>query len=1095
MRYIGSLIILVALGHNALLAQRQMFTESKDLFARAKTFEEQKDYALAERELAKIPFYDSTYEDALWNRMNLLNRSKDFDRALKLATEGVDLDGNMVVQFEIGRISAYSGKGDYDQAIGAAQEASFRHPASYTFHMLKATNQRLKGDRKAALVTLTHALELNPSMVSAHIELGLLALSENETARFMMSMLTVLFINDDPAQNNRVLALLNNVLTSKKDSVPQGIFEGSDEDYSRLNLMLDNYVAMDDKYKTGVKVDQAVLRHTHLLLTQLEKLPQGGSGPWATICVPFLRRIWNESRYDATAHFLLSFSGNEAHKAAVAKKSADIAEFKKVLHKLVNEVLATRQGACGTGLVEVSEYSRSGGLTARTCLNKATGKYEGDLIEYNKNGQITSKGKLAGGEKMGQWVFYHDNGKVKLEAEILHDKGNGLMKRYHSNGNLSTKGELKGGDRTGTFEEYHPNGKLSLKANYTDNEIDGLKFEYYPSGVLSDSVNFINGLAEGRFSLFHTNGKPRKVGTLAKGKFNGSVTEYYMNGVKQGEFRYVDGELEGEVLEYAENGTLNYKGLFAKGKKIGKHTRMRDDGSLDWESEYDESGRHNGTRIIYDYEGRKHEMYDYDKDMIVGYRFFDNQGRVVIEGKKKGGGFEYRSIYFNGSPSSTGLYTAKGGKEGRWETKAVEGGFIESVNNYEDNKQSGNQKYYHFNGKVKLDYGAKDDEKDGEYREYYSNGTLKRHFRATGGTLYGEEFFYEADGKLDQINYHAGGYRQWEVHYGCDSMIQYKFRFTDGLMDSIIQYGPKGNVIYSTHLTGGDGTIQYRYADGSKWNERTYVNGSLHGKTTTWGIDGKVLNEDQYFEDELTGPRTYRRFNGNIIEETSYDQQGRKHGNRKVYDLFGALAIDENYINGQIEGVSKSFHSNGKVDHYSEYKNGDFHGKREFYSFDGQLMMVRYYDHGLLVSYSYNGPDGKLVQPKQINLAKDTLRSYYTNGKLARQYAIINGNIDGELIEYYPDGKVAYKATYKDGEEQGVATEFFPNGKMMSEKAYQHGEYHGRQVHYWDTGTPRLQYFARYGIEHGTWTEYDRNGKAVREFELWNGTPVSSKKL
>lgn len=115
--------------------------------------------------------------------------------------------------------------------------------------------------------------------------------------------------------------------------------------------------------------------------------------------------------------------------------------------------------------------------------------------------------------------------------------------------------------------------------------------------------------------------------------------------------------------------------------------------------------------------------------------------------------------------------------------------------------------------------------------------------------------------------------------------------------------------------------------------------------------------------------------NGNLISEGNYIE-GKKNGLWKYYqeDWDGKLELEERYLNGNREGLSITYHQNGKIsdemffkndcgngtcNRFNEkgiliesgnYLNGLYHGKWKYYDNSGNMKIIRVYEFGELIS-------------------------------------------------------------------------------------------------------------------------------------------------
>ena len=124
-------------------------------------------------------------------------------------------------------------------------------------------------------------------------------------------------------------------------------------------------------------------------------------------------------------------------------------------------------------------------------------------------GEISGKesGKFKKGKKEGKWVYYHENGQLRIKIN-------------YKNGNLNRKGNFKRGKKHGLWERYYKTGKLEYKINYKDGIKDGLEEEYFTTGKLMSKGTYKGGKKNGLFEYYTNNGLIEK-------------TESWKNGVKQ----------------------------------------------------------------------------------------------------------------------------------------------------------------------------------------------------------------------------------------------------------------------------------------------------------------------------------------------------------------------------------------------------------------------------------------------------------------------------------------------------------------------------------------------------------------------------------
>ena len=71
-------------------------------------------------------------------------------------------------------------------------------------------------------------------------------------------------------------------------------------------------------------------------------------------------------------------------------------------------------------------------------------------------------------------------------------------------------------------------------------------------------------------------------------------------------------------------------------------------------------------------------------------------------------------------------------------------------------------------------------------------------------------------------------------------------------------------------------------------------------------------------------------------------------GNRTFYYSDGTLAIDENFVNGEFQGISKYYNQDGSLKYEFTYQNDYLHGPSSEYS-NGKKIKTLIYDTDIVV--------------------------------------------------------------------------------------------------------------------------------------------------
>jgi antitoxin component YwqK of YwqJK toxin-antitoxin module len=176
----------------------------------------------------------------------------------------------------------------------------------------------------------------------------------------------------------------------------------------------------------------------------------------------------------------------------------------------------------------------------------------------------------------------------------------------------------------------------------------------------------------------------------------------------------------------------------------------------------------------------------------------------------------------------------------------------------------------------------------------------------------------------------------------------------------------------------------------------------------------------------------------------------------------------------------------------------DAQGKaiKEFvYDFGGWLSTVRvkiddkiysettYFANGKLeAEFIYNGSD----------LKDGTYSVYYDNGKLKRQFTVLNGKTSGASKSYFEDGSPNIYSNYINGLFEGSYTAYYKGGVMKEKSTYTKGKQTGEYEEYYESG--KLSEKGLYGAKtKEDLTKYAENGNIYGIMKLKDNVPTHLK--
>ena len=143
--------------------------------------------------------------------------------------------------------------------------------------------------------------------------------------------------------------------------------------------------------------------------------------------------------------------------------------------------------------------------------------------------------------RVGPWLEFDENGRLRKRAEYSHDKMNGSWEAYHPNGLVETRGQMSDDKRTGVWVQYYVNGSLRSEKNYADNQLEGPIKLYYQDGRLMADGGFSAGIEEGKWRVYTPEGKLAKECDLVHGEEKNCVV--HEEGFKASTYVYESREL------------------------------------------------------------------------------------------------------------------------------------------------------------------------------------------------------------------------------------------------------------------------------------------------------------------------------------------------------------------------------------------------------------------------------------------------------------------------------------------------------------------------------------------------------------------------
>lgn len=1073
---------------NTILSQEKIpFIDYDDVYTEASKTE---DYNEIIKLLNKINKNDSTYCSVLISKSYYLLNSEKYDEAIKVTDEGLSSDcGNSKLSLYINNGLAYSYKGNYNKALEIYNKGLETFPKYYLLWHNKGVALENLNRIDEAVKAYQNAIFYNPKYARPHLQLGNLCYNQELISQALMcyNMYLLLSYNESGAFNT--LKSLNNIVSDKNENEanPDIQISPDDESFEDLDLIISNKIALNKNYETGNKINIALTKQNHALLAQLEDF-EGNGGFWSKKYVPLFNWIRENDLFDNFTYMLSYSIQNEKYKKVIEQNKKEIASFEDLFYSKWYNILK-ENSILFDGKTQNVTYNYYNGYVegiGRSENDKPIGKW----IYYNKSGRLKAKGQFnEQGERNDKWTWLHTNGKVKETAIYTNGLLDGKNFQFHENGKPYIVANYKNDKLNGEYKYYNNKGALIQHKYFKDGELDGLYKSFFNVGkeLLEFHIPYKNDKVQDKVTEYYANGNIYAETPFVNGKREGVEKKYFWNKKVSSEINYQNGEYSGPYKTYYSNGNTHEIGQSIDNFYNGPWKSFYKDGTLQADYSYNH-GYINGLYKYYDTDGKLYYEYLYRKGEVIEYKYFDKEGQILSEGKKKGGEFQFKGHHPNGNISSKGLYDIKGGKEGLWEFYS-KNGVLTGKGNHSDNKIIGEYTNYHKNGKIESKSTYKNDSLHGYFSNYHKNGQLKQQGWYKNNLAHGEWRSYFIDGTLEIINfYHKDKLHGVQKYFACDGKIERTIKYKYGELLSEIYYDIKGNALGEINYFPKENnfTVTYKYPNNKIDTKLDYVNGIKHGKYLHYDFYGNKVIEGNYTNGEQDGKWIWYHANGKEQSVRNY-LNGNLNGESIDYFEDGTVESKSYFEYGIREGEQIVYHKNGKKVHTTEYFNDKVHCKKVFYDYDENIQLIRFYDHGTLIGYTYLDTNSNELPMITIKNETGKIISYFDNGKIAREMEYKNGDLVNSYKAYYYSGQLENTLTFVDNEYNGSDIEYYPNGNIKSDKKYQMDLLQGITKNYYENGKIKEEINYRNDTRNGEANYYNKNGKLIKKEFYFNG--------
>lgn len=1058
------------------------------------------EYRMAIKQYDKVHPSDTNYRLAVYEKAYSYSRLKEYDKVLELCDEGLKLGSEYYTDLMLMKAHTFDDQGKHEDALAIYAEMEKRLPFSYLLKFNKGITYLRMEKYAEAETCFKEAIKLNPYHASSYNGLSIALLGRGWIAPSMMSLQLFLIIENDTERSTQRLGDLENMSLGVSDKEIEQNFSNNpyptDFNFEEMDLLINNKVALDKKYKVKAVMSGAYSKQGNLIFEKMKTM--------STINDPFYGDMMKELYLDIEKSgyrdlFINCLALPAANDKLVKWKQKNDAALKKLyalIVKHLNEFNKFQQVEYeGKQYNMVADFYENNALNSLTEYtgNKLNPRLSGLLIAFFQSGELEIKSQVNNnGNLEGPLTRYYRDGTLNAELNFADGKRSGTLRNYYENGVMQYEETYTGTDgNSKTGKGFYRTGILREEYTVKDGEIEGPYKSYYKNGRIYMDGTYQKGLLQGICTLYHPNGAIKTTGTALDDQYEGEVKEYYSNGQLKSVSNFKKGVVSGKYTEYYENGTLSREGQYSdKGEQTGIWKEYYPDGTPEMEEDFGDASK-TSTFRLYDLDGILIMSGKYDNKKYRDYVVYDKEGKVIAEEKGQNNEIVSRTYYSSRKLKYTGK-VIKTKKEGEFKDY-YPNGELKTTENYKNGLLTGKYTTYFYNGDVKKVYNYVNDTLHGYYAEYYPNKKIKYEGYYYHGQQAGEFYQYFMDGGTEVKSYFINGELNgaYEELY-INEKIQTRYMYDKGMLLSVELFDTNGVSISESKLENGNGKLTAFFPDGKIHYVRNYKGGSMEDTTIYYHPNGKIEYLARYVQGYRDGLVKWYYENGKLYKEVDY-VAGDNTGMYKSYGETGKILFEGTYLNDDQYGKGTAYYENGKKYYTSQTFAGNKHGSSEYYSEDGYLSLIKNHQDGVLVSYTYQGTDKKNVPEIKLENGTGVVTGYFSNGKVSTEQHYENGHYNGSVKYYAYNGKLIEEEIFENGLMHGTSKYYYLSGNIKEEVSYLYDEMHGERKEYHENGKLKKVSNYYYGDLHGPVSYYDITGKPVKTYIYNTGVYIGEK--
>jgi len=1058
---------------------------SGQLLAEGISYQTEGLYDSAITKFNKIDRNDTNYTDALSEKALTFYLKKDYAAAINTIHEALKNPDEVPVSMYLNWGNALNDSGNFVEAENVFKQAIQLYPYFYLLHSNYAFNLFKQKKYHEAELQYQKAINLNPYYSSSYLGLGTLYYTEGRKIPAMMALGIFLTIEPNSGRSFNVTKLLKKVVDGSIDmdkDVVKNIPE-SEKQYSNVLEILESKVANDNRYKTGIDVNDIIVRQFHVVLTNIS-CDKNDTTFFSKNILSLMKNMFTTENFEPFVYSVFSSYNNKKISKWLKKNDKKNVEFRKWISQELTNIYSSQ-------LMNIE-----GEMVAVHCF-------------YRNNGQLLSFGKLSNTTgkdlKQGTWKFLSQSGNVEI-VNHYNDNGDaeGLYKAWNKNRRLIKELYFKNNKADGSFLQYYDNGTLQFKTTYSNGLLEGMLTKYYISGALKSEEPFSNDTINGLSKYYNSNGFKTAELKYVKGKIDSIATYYYPSGKKQSIVEYKNNVKNGDIIFYYENGQIQSKAVNKDDKFVGSYLSYWENGKPNTDFTYSPDGKIEGVCNRWDENGilkeenfysngklnGKTSVYTDDSKLwyTVDYRngtikklitYTQNTGSVCAEFDDKGKRIPVTFMTPKCQKNYEGMFF-EGKRDGAWKHFYTNGNVL-LEETYNKGKNEGLSINYFKSGTINSKVNYSNDMKNGYYNEYYQNGEKMSEGWYRNGEKQGYWFFYGETGiKVKELYYLNDKMRGYQKYFTVDGKLDFEMHYQDGLAETYTYYDTTGLVAFECKIERGTGTVVATYFNGTKRFESGMKYGCFDGSYKCYFSNGKILEEGTYNAGFYDGDLKLYHRNGNVYELGTYANNSLEGKFVWNYENGKPKTIGY-YKNGKKTGTWEWFDEIGRKTVIRNYKDDKYDGEHIWYDSTGTEMLKRVYEDDDFIAFSYLDKSNTVIPNIPVQDETVKLKAFYPNGNVSVEMEYQKGVVVGEYKNYYQSGKIMEISPYKNNRLSGLSKTYYENGNLRSEENYTNGVKQGICIYYRPDGTLKKREQWYLDDKHGVFEYYDTMGKLVKK--------------